>query len=90
MTSPRRGTCRNLAAVRRVAEKSNRVCFGPKAEDNYVQNIATGKRIEMIKKGASCVTGADFVAEQGSSHKSGGEGRERRRKVTMTRRSKAR
>jgi hypothetical protein len=37
-----------LAAVLRITEKGNRVCFGPKAEDNYIQNTMTGKKIQMV------------------------------------------
>ncbi len=54
-----------LAAVWRIAEKDNLVCFGPRAEDNYIQNAVTGKRIQIVRKGGSCVVKADFVTEEG-------------------------
>ncbi len=53
-----------LAAVWRTAEKGNRVCFGPEAENNYILNAATGKNIQMVRKGGSCVVKADFVMEE--------------------------
>ena len=53
-----------LAAVWRIAEKGNIVHFGPKAEDNYIQNVATGQKIQMVRKGGSYVVEADFVMEK--------------------------
>ena len=52
-----------LAAVWRTAEKGNRVCFGPKAEDNYMKTM-TGKKIQMARKCGSHVVKADFVMEE--------------------------
>ena len=40
-----------LAAVWRIAERGNRVCFGPDPRYNYIENIASGKKINMIRKG---------------------------------------
>jgi hypothetical protein len=51
-----------LAAVRRIAEKGNTVQFGPKAEDNFIMNVSTGRKIMMIKKGGSYVVPADRVS----------------------------
>ena len=42
-----------LAAVWRIAEKGNIVRFGPKEEDNFIENVATGKRIQMVKGGGA-------------------------------------
>jgi hypothetical protein len=53
-----------LAAVRRISEKGNRVVFGPKAEDNYIENVATGKRIQMVKKGGSYVVPAELIIQE--------------------------
>jgi hypothetical protein len=61
------------------------MCFGLRPEDNYFQNIASGKKIEMAKNGGSYVVKADFVVDQGlagrpcrrirgTSHKSDGQG----------------
>jgi hypothetical protein len=50
-----------LAAVRRIAEKGNTVQFGPRPEDNYIQNVSTGRRIMMIKKGGSYVVPAELI-----------------------------
>ena len=44
-----------LAAVWRIAEKGNIVQFGPREEDNFVQNVKTGKKIHMVRKGRSYV-----------------------------------
>ena len=54
-----------LAAVWRIAEKGNIVQFGPKPEDNFVQNIGTQRKIHMVRKGCSYVIEADFVKEAG-------------------------
>jgi hypothetical protein len=52
-----------LVAVRRIAEKGNVVQFGPKEEDNYIQNKVTGTKIAMIKKGGSYVIPAEMLVE---------------------------
>ena len=54
-----------LAAVWRIADKGNRVCFGPGPEDNYIQNVSSGEKIAMIRKGGSYIIKADFVKDQG-------------------------
>ena len=54
-----------LAVVWRIADKANRVCFGPGPEDNYIQNSASGEKIEMVRRGGSYITKADFVTNQG-------------------------
>ena len=53
-----------LAAVWRIAEKGNIVRFGPREEDNFIENVATGRKIQMIKKGGSYVIKADFVKDE--------------------------
>jgi hypothetical protein len=40
-----------LVTVRRITEKGNIVQFGPRNEDSYIMNKATGYRINMVKKG---------------------------------------
>ena len=40
-----------LIAVKRICEKGNQVSFGPKDEDNYIQNISTGDKIMMRPNG---------------------------------------
>lgn len=52
-----------LAAVWRIAEKGNRVQFGPSEGDNFIENVSTGKRIAMVRKGGSYVVPASFVAD---------------------------
>jgi hypothetical protein len=52
-----------LVAVRRITEKGNVVQFGPKEEDNYIQNKVTGTKIAMIKKGGSYVIPAEMLVE---------------------------
>ena len=51
-----------LAAVWRIAEKGNRVCFGPAVEDNFVENIESGDKMFMRRVGGSYVLDVDFVA----------------------------
>jgi hypothetical protein len=53
-----------LAAVRRISEKGNRVVFGP--TENYIENVATGRRIQMVKKGGSYVVPAELVIKEWS------------------------
>ena len=52
-----------LVAVRRMVEKGNLVQFGPKVEDNFIKNAATGVKIMMIRKGGSYVIPAEMVAQ---------------------------
>ena len=65
MTFQASGAQKPLAAVWRIADKGNRVCCGPGPEDNYVQNIASGEKIEMVRRGGSYIIKADFVTSQG-------------------------
>ena len=52
-----------LAAVWRIAEKGNIIQFGPRAEDNFIKNIQTDKKVSMVRKGGSYVIEADFVMQ---------------------------
>ena len=52
---------RALAAVSRIAAKGNRVSFGPEEDDNYIQNVKTGKRIKMRRKGGAYVVDVVLV-----------------------------
>jgi hypothetical protein len=58
-----------LAAVRRISEKGNKVVFGPKAEDNYIENVAMGRRIRMVKKCGSYVVPAELIMKEASGFK---------------------
>ena len=40
-----------LAAVSRITAKGNRVAFGPETEDNFIENVKTGQKSLMRKKG---------------------------------------
>jgi hypothetical protein len=53
-----------LAAVRRISEKGNKVQFGPKPEDNFIMNVATGRKIMMTKKGGSYVVPAELIMKE--------------------------
>lgn len=53
--------CKPLAVVWRIAEKGNVVRFGPLEEDNYIQNVETGEKQMMRKKGRSYVLDVEFV-----------------------------
>ena len=50
-----------LAAVSRITAKGNRVAFGPREEDNYIQNANNGKRIQMRRKGGAYVVDVALV-----------------------------
>ena len=54
-----------LAAVWRIAERGNLVQFGPRAEDNFVMNKETQKKIMMVRKNGSYVIEAEFVQGPG-------------------------
>jgi hypothetical protein len=39
------------------------VSFGPKPSQNFIQNIMSGKKIMMEKRGGAFITRANFVKE---------------------------
>ena len=45
------------------------VQFGPKEEDNFIKNIATNKKVQMVRKGGSYVIPADFIAPEEDCHR---------------------
>ena len=49
-----------LAAVCRIAEKGNLVCFGPRAEDNYIMNINSKEKIPITKERGTYVLEIDL------------------------------
>ena len=53
-----------LAAVFRIVEMGNRVQFGPEAEDNFIENVKTKKKIMLRKKGRSYVMDVEFAKEE--------------------------
>ena len=52
-----------IVSVRRMVEKGHTVQFGPEDKDNFIENIASGKKLYMARKGGSYVIKADFVAQ---------------------------
>ena len=44
-----------LMAVSRICDQGNVVQFGPEATHNYIQNIATGEKLFMQRRGNSFV-----------------------------------
>ena len=50
-----------LAAVWRIAEKGNLVQFGPSDEDCFIQNIQSGEKVGLKRKGGSYVLGVEFL-----------------------------
>ena len=50
-----------LAAVCRITECGNRVCFGPRPEDNYIMNIQTQEIIQMKKERGTYVLEVDLT-----------------------------
>ena len=55
---------RPLAAVARIVETGNRVQFGHDVEDNYIQNVVTGDKVPMRRKGRSYVIDVDFIEDE--------------------------
>ena len=53
-----------LAAVWRIVEKGNVVQFGPRPEDNFIKNLRTDKKVQMVRKGGSYVIEAEFVTNE--------------------------
>jgi hypothetical protein len=53
-----------LAAARKISEKGNKVVFGPRAEGNYIENVATGRRTQIIKKSCSHVVPAELIMKE--------------------------
>ena len=51
---------RALAAVCRITECGNKVCFGPKPEDNYILNVATNERILLKRERGTYVLEIDM------------------------------
>ena len=49
-----------LAAVCRITQCGNRVCFGPRPEDNYIENVGTNERILMKKERGTYVLEVDL------------------------------
>ena len=49
-----------LVAVHRICEKGNRVCFGPKEQDNFIQNVNSGNQIYTRKQRGSFVVDGQF------------------------------
>ena len=49
-----------LLAVRRIVESGNRVNFGPRIEDNYIEHIISGDRIPLRQKGGTYVIDGKF------------------------------
>jgi hypothetical protein len=56
-----------LLSVRRLTEKGNIVRFSDEPGGSYVENVATGKRIAMEKRGGSFVIRAQFVKQVAES-----------------------
>ena len=52
-----------LASVARIVDKGNRVVF--EAAGSYIQNIETGKKIELVRDNGTYAMEVEFMAEQG-------------------------
>ena len=50
-----------LLAVRRLCENGNVVQFGPDQHHNFVMNVASGERIQLVRRGNSWVIPSEFV-----------------------------
>ena len=53
-----------LAAVWRICQKGNRVCFGPDPGDNYIQHKATKNKVMLKEKGRSYVMGVKMIRKK--------------------------
>ena len=53
-----------LAAVWRIAEKGNLVCFGPEEGDNYIMNKKSGKKVLLKKRGGSYIMRVQVIREK--------------------------
>ena len=53
-----------LAAVWRIAEKGNVVQFGPRDEDNFIRNVESGRKINMVRKAGSYAIAAGYVVQE--------------------------
>ena len=53
-----------LAAVWRIAEKGNVVCFGPEEEDNFIMNKKSGKKVLLRKRGGSYIMRVQVIREK--------------------------
>ena len=50
-----------LAAVWGIAEKGNTVQFGPTDADCFIQNIKTGQKVGLRRKGGSFVMAVEYM-----------------------------
>ena len=50
-----------LASVARITEKGSMVQFGPRPEDNFILNPATGDKVMMRRQGRKFILDVDFV-----------------------------
>ena len=53
-----------LAAVWRICQKGNRVCFGPEEGDNFIENKKTGRKVGLRKKGGSYILKVQVVKKR--------------------------
>ncbi len=56
---------KQLAAVWQIAERGSLIQLGPRAEDNFIMNRETQKKIMMVRRNGSYVTEAEFVQQPG-------------------------
>ena len=54
-----------LLAVSRLCERGNLVQFGPEPHQNFVQNVSTGVRLALKRRGNSWVLPGEFAQEYG-------------------------
>lgn len=53
-----------LAAVSKMVDKGNYVCFGPNACDNFVQNVKTGEKVPMMRERGTYVIDVAYMVNQ--------------------------
>ena len=65
-TLPRDSECKKpLAAVSKMTERGNWVCFGP--GEAYIENVATGKRTKMDLQNGTYSLDVEYFVTQGFS-----------------------
>ena len=57
-----------MIALRRLVETGNRVEFGPGQDENYIQNVKSGKKIHMrMRKPGSYILDLDMKEKSGKA-----------------------
>ena len=59
---------KQFTAVRSLVQKGNRMVFGPGPEENYIQNVKSGKKVHMrMKNSGSYMLDIDMKGKSGKA-----------------------